>query len=89
MIVSIKKTVRHGSLGQLNPGRIVDVPEPWASRWLKEGAVERYETKVIHSSPLEVAGPVVPLSASPAAPASQPKTLNKSGSGKQKGKGKG
>lgn len=83
MKVVVKKRVIHGTLGRLDPGRVVEVPEPWASRWLAAGAVERYETKVVRDNPLPVAGAAVPLSASPAGPASPPKTSKPSGDGEK------
>ena len=89
MQVVILKTLFHDKLGTLNKGRVVDVPEPWASRWLKSGAVERYETKVVRENPLPIAGAAVPLSYSPAGQASTEPTLKPSKDGETKnGKGR-
>lgn len=89
MQVVIKKEVRHDRLGVLRVGRVVEVPEPWASRWLAAGAAERYETKVLRENPLPVAGAAVPLSASPAGPASPEKTSKPSTAGEKPKRGLG
>jgi hypothetical protein len=76
MKVVIIKPIHHDKLGSCNKGRVVELHDKLATRLLKEGAVERYETKVIREIPLPVAGADQPSSASPAVPAS-PKTTSK------------
>lgn len=78
MKVSVLKPLRHDTLGALRKGAVVDMPEPWATKYLKRGAVERIETKAKRSAPLADAGAEQPSSASPAAPASTKKTSPRS-----------
>ena len=68
-------------------GDEVDLPDKIALRYLAQGAVERYETKVIREVPLPDAGAAEPLSASPAAQASAEPTAKPSeGGGKKRGR---
>lgn len=90
MKVCVLKPLLHDQLGPLRKGRIVDVPEPWASKWLAVGAVERYETKVIREVPLADAGREVPLSASPVVQAStEPMSKESKPGAKKKAKKRG
>ena len=68
--------------GRLQKGAVVDMLEHKARFFLARGDVEMYETKVLRESPSLVVG--AQLSASPAAPASQPQTLNSSSVGAKK-----
>lgn len=70
MKVAILKTIHHDRLGTLRRKQVVEMDDRSAERYLRAGAVQRYETKVIHESPLPVAGAAEPLSALPAGPAS-------------------
>ena len=65
-------------------GAVVDLPEKVALRYLAAGAVERHETKVAREAPLSDAGAAEPLSASPAAQASQKPTAKPSEGGAKK-----
>jgi hypothetical protein len=65
-------------------GEVADVPDKAALRYLAQGAVERYETKVIREVPLPDAGVAEPLSALPAGQASTETTANPSEGGKRK-----
>lgn len=78
MKVHALKPLNHPRLGPVRKGQIVDIPEPWASRYLAMRAVERYETKVVRQGPSLAAGLRQPSSASPAAPVSQTSKLKKS-----------
>lgn len=62
-------------------GEEVELPEKVAARYLAQGAVTRYETKVIHEVPFEAAGAEEPSSASPAGQASPETTAKASASG--------
>jgi hypothetical protein len=64
----VLKKIRTDRLGDVRPGKIVPLPDVVAKEYLRTGAVERYETKVIKSAPLSDAGEVTPSSALPAAP---------------------
>lgn len=75
MKVSVLKPIFHGELGALKRGRVVEMPEPWATRYIRMGAVERIATAEKRSVPLAAAGVVEPSSALPAVPASPPTTL--------------
>lgn len=66
------------------PGAEVDLPERVAERYLAQGAVERYDTKVIRDVPLPDAGTAEPLSALPVDPASTVPTAKPSVSGGKK-----
>jgi hypothetical protein len=63
------KPIRTAELGSVKAGKIVPLHPCVAREYLRTGAVERYETKVIKSAPLSDAGEVTPSSALPAAPA--------------------
>lgn len=76
------KLIRDDRLGQLRVGQVVDMLDHKARFYLARGEVELYETKVLRESPSMAVG--APLSASPAAPASQPQTLKPSGDGAKK-----
>lgn len=62
-------------------GEVVEVPEKAALRYLQQGAVERYETKVIREVPLPDAGVAEPLSALPAGQASTETIVSESDAG--------
>jgi hypothetical protein len=68
MKVAALKNFRHDRLGAVRKGAVVELPEPWASRYLAQGVVERYETKVVRETPLPEAGRE---QLSPALPADQ------------------
>ena len=65
-------------------GESVDLPERVALRYLAQGAVERYETKVLREAPLPDAGAAEPSCASPADQASPGTTQKPSGGGAKK-----
>ena len=81
MEVIAKKTLYHDKLGTIMKGRVFDAPEKWGKVWLRDGAVEHYQTKVIRELPLEIAGQEASSSVSQAAQVSPKKTLKKSGVG--------
>lgn len=81
MKVAALKNFRHDRLGVVRKGAIVELPEPWASRYLTQGVVERYETKVIRENPLPEAGRAQLSPALPADQASLPATSSESASG--------
>jgi len=66
------------------PNDEADLPDAIAQEYLRTGAVERYETKVIRQDPLPDAGEDTPSSASPAAQVSTKTTSRKSGTGGKK-----
>lgn len=70
VVVREKKEI-HLVDGPRRAGEVVDLPEKWALRYLEQGAVERYETKVVRPLPV---GEAAPSSVSPVAPASQEPT---------------
>ena len=70
VIVIGKKAIPHDRLGVLLPGRRVDLPEQQARAFIRRGIAEEYSTKVMRDRPSLAVGETVPLSASPAAPAS-------------------
>lgn len=74
--------IRDDRLGIIKKGQVVDMIDHKARFFLARGEVELYETKVLRENPSVAAGN--PLSASQAAPASQPQTLNPSGDGAKK-----
>lgn len=67
--------------GRKVAGDVVDLDERTAQRYLAQGAVERYETKVIREVPLQDAGAAEPLSVSPADRALLLKTFKEFASG--------
>ena len=75
MKVSVLKPLFHAELGALRRGAVVDMPEPWATRYLKRGAVEKFIVAEKRAAPLAEAGEEELSSASPAVPASAQKTL--------------
>jgi hypothetical protein len=66
------KEVHHMKYGRLAKGRKMDYPEsdPWLQTWLRDGVLERLETKILRENPCMAVGSPVALSALPAAPAS-------------------
>lgn len=70
--------------GPHGEGSVLDIPEKAALRYLAQGAVERYETKVIREIPLADAGVAEPLSALPVAQASTEPTAKPSKPGAKK-----
>jgi hypothetical protein len=86
-VVIGSKTLYHDKLGALRPGRVVELDDRTATRYLTAGAVERYETKVIQQNPLPNAGAAEPSPASPADPVSPTTTLQPSvPGGKRRGR---
>lgn len=79
-----KKTLLHDRLGALPPGWSGEMDERSAQRYLTQGVVERYETKVVREVPLQDAGAVEPLSASPVAQVSAEPTAKPSENGAKK-----
>lgn len=84
MRVYVKETLYHDRLGRLSPGRIVDVPDKTARRWISGKAAEEYETKVLHDRPSPAGGMTEPSSASPPAQVSPQTTSNASEPGAPK-----
>jgi hypothetical protein len=76
MKIHVLKKIFHDRLGRLLPGDIVDMNDKQAETYLKNGAVERYQTKVIRQEPFTDAGVVEQSSALPADQA-LPKTTSK------------
>ncbi len=76
MKVHFLKLMYHDKLGKVRPGTIADIQDQQAIRFLREGIVEKYETKVIRNEPFYHAGEDTQSSASPAAQAS-PQTTSK------------
>jgi hypothetical protein len=74
----VLKPIRTAELGGVKVGKIVELHPLVAREYLRVGAVERYETKVIKESPLSDAGEVTQSSASPVAPALPETTLKPS-----------
>ena len=70
--------------GRKPAGSIVELSDKVAARYLAQGAVERYETKVIRETPLPDAGAEEPSSASPADQASHETTASASKPGAKK-----
>ena len=86
MKVHVLKRILHDKLGAIQPGKVVDLHDDQAKRYLQNGAVERYETKVIRQDPLPDAGAASLSSASPAGQASPLTTSKKSSTGGRKKK---
>ena len=86
MDVVVSKEVHHLKLGRLVKGRRLDFPDtdPWLNEWLRAGVLERVETKVLRENPYMAAGTPIPLSVSPAAPASVQTTSQLSKLGEKK-----
>lgn len=86
VVVRDKKEI-HLADGSYQAGAVVDLPEKVALKYLAQGAVERYETKVIRDVPFPGAGAVEPSSASPAGQALPETTAKPSeGGGKKRGR---
>lgn len=83
VVVKDKKEI-HLMDGPRYAGAVVDLPEKMALRYLAQGAVERYETKVLREAPLPDAGAAEPSCASPADQASPATTQKPSGTGAKK-----
>lgn len=79
-----KKAIYHDRLGRLRPGSVVEMDDSSAHRYLAQGAVERYETKVIREIPLQDAGAEELSSASPVGQALPETTAKPSESGAKK-----
>jgi len=75
------KVLLHDRLGRLVRGQVAELPDGQAESFLRQGWVQRYDTKVIESVPSVVVGATEPSSALPAAPVSPQTTLNESDSG--------
>ena len=86
MKVHVLKPILHDKLGGLKPGKVVEMQDAQAQEYLKRGAVEQYETKVVREHPLPLAGADTPSSASPVAQVSQVTTAKKSKTGGRKKK---
>ena len=74
MKVHFLKLMYHDKLGKLKPGAVADLPEHQAIRFLRDGIVEKYETKVIRQEPFQDAGVITQSSALPAGQVSQETT---------------
>ena len=68
VVVCDKKEI-HLMDGPRYAGWVGELPDKIAARYLAQGAVERYETKVVREVPFVGAGEAEPLSALPAAQA--------------------
>jgi hypothetical protein len=86
MKVAVLKPLLHDKYGALKPGRVVDMPEPWASRYLKRGAVEKVAVAEKRAVPLADAGEAQLSSALPADPVSPKKTSPRSKRGARRKK---
>jgi hypothetical protein len=88
MQVNVLKRIRiavQNGIKTINPGGDpIELPDAVASEYLRNGAVERYETKVIRQDPLPNAGAATQSPASPAAPVSTKATSRKSTTGGRK-----
>lgn len=56
MRVHVLKNIRVDRLGNVRKGAVVEVADPVANIFLRQGAVERYETKVLREVPTDPAG---------------------------------
>lgn len=83
VVVKDKKEI-HLMDGPRYAGAVVDLPEKAALRYLAQGAVERYETKVVRDAPFVGAGAEELSSASPAGQASPETTPSASEPGAKK-----
>lgn len=59
------KTILVDRLGRVPAGKVVELTKAQGNIYLAQGAVERYETKVIRQDPLPHAGVVIQSSALP------------------------
>ena len=86
--VVFKRTWLSAKFGTLRPGMQIEgeLLGTWHDELLRQGVIERMETKVLRENPSMVVGQPVALSALPAAPVSQQTTLPES---KRGGKPKG
>lgn len=85
MLVHILRNgVRTDKLGKLPVGKVVEMDDHIALDYMRKGAVERYNTKVIKQVPLSDAGEVIPSSALPAAPVLPVTTSKPSRRGRRK-----
>jgi hypothetical protein len=82
MKVHVLKPIRVMGMGLIPAGRTPDLPECVVKPYLRQGAVELYETKVIRENPTPAAG--APSSASPAVRVSPQTTSSVSGRGGRK-----
>jgi hypothetical protein len=75
--VVFKKTWNSGKFGTLRPGMQIEgeLLGPWHDELLRQGVIERMETKVLRENPFMAVGQPVALSASPAVQVSQQTTL--------------
>ena len=53
MEVKVIKGFYHDRLGKVNKDQVVDITDSQAKMFLERGAVELYETKVVHQAPAE------------------------------------
>ena len=83
MKIHTLKPIRHDRIGNIKAGQVVEMPEPWASRYIAMGAAESYQTKVIREVPLAGAGAELPSSSSPVAPVSPETTSSTSEDGEK------
>jgi hypothetical protein len=74
MKVNFLKLMYHDKLGKVRPGTVAEIPEHQAIQFLRQGIVEKYETKVIRQEPFTPAGVDIQSSALPAAQVSQETT---------------
>jgi hypothetical protein len=72
--------MRDGKIIAMKTGKAA-IPATIAKEYLRQGAIERYETKVIREVPLSDAGKTTPSSALPAGQVSQETTSKPSGRG--------
>jgi hypothetical protein len=89
MKCTAKKTFSSVMLGNVDEGQVIEVDDGFATKMIDHGLLEPYDTKVITPAPKAPSGngsPAGNTQSLPAAPASQGKTANKSGSGAKKGK---
>jgi len=56
MKVNFLKLMYHDRLGKVRPGTVAEIPEHQAIQFLRQGIVEKYETKVIRQEPFTPAG---------------------------------
>lgn len=88
MKVKALKTFQSTTYGNIDAGRVYELPEGIARQWAENGMVAAYETKVVVPVPLVPAA--LPSSASPAGQASMQTISNGLGrGGKRQRKGAG
>lgn len=89
IVITSRKPVLTAERGRLPVGIPIDVSDLLGAHLLEQGVAVLFETKEAMDRPIEAAGKVEPLSASPVAQALPQTTLNESSNGvKRRGRPK-